>query len=355
MKLNEVLNLIKPADKDIYEQAKERTANLIMPPRAMGELNNLGERICAMTGTMKPAVDKKCNFIMAGDHGVVQEGVSAFPQEVTCQMIGAFLGGLATINALARTAGADIVVTDVGTCCSHQPAEVKGGKLYVEKIAEGTANFAKGAAMTIEQAEQSILKGFEITDKEIKEKGYNLISTGEMGIGNTTPASAIGAVITGNSIETMTGKGSGINDKSLNNKKEVIRKGIELNKPDAGDGLSVLSAVGGFEIGAIAGIILAAAANRIPVVVDGLISTAGALIAKTVCPDSLDYMISGHCSEEPGHILMLEHLELKPLLSLGMRLGEGTGAVVAMACVESAVSVMTEVATFQEAGVSVSE
>lgn len=356
MNLADLLNKIEGYDKNIYSQAVQRTSELIMPPRAMGELNSIGEKVCAIQGTMKPKVDKRAVFVMAGDHGIVEEGVTAFPQEVTCQMIGAFLAGMATINVLSRQAEAKIIVTDVGTKCDFQDKLVGDNKLYVKKIAKGTANFSKGAAMSRAEAEKSIMVGFEIADKEIKELGLNMIATGEMGIGNTSPASAIGAVFTGLSADIMVGPGAGINSETMKKKAGVIAKGIELNKPDKNDALDVLSKVGGYEIGAIAGVIIAAAYNKIPVVVDGIISTAGAVIAKVLKPETADYMIMGHRSAEPGHIKMVEFLNAgRALVDLGLRLGEGTGAVTAMHLVESSVRIITEIATFAEAGVSVGE
>jgi nicotinate-nucleotide--dimethylbenzimidazole phosphoribosyltransferase len=353
MKLAEVLGSIKAIDTDVYEKAVERTSNLVMPPRAMGRINDISEQLCSITRTLKPQVDKKAVFVMAGDHGIASKGVSAFPQEVTGQMMSAFLGGLATINALSKTAGAKVFVTDSGTLHNVSDTLISdSAEFFQRKVASGTADFSEGPAMTKEQAEACIMVGFEVTSEQIKKHGLNMIATGDMGIANTTPSSAIGAVFTGESVEVMTGKGSGVSGSALEAKVRLIKQGIEINKPDKYNGLDVLAKVGGFEIGAIAGTILAAAYYKIPVVVDGIISTAGAMIASSICPASHGYMIAGHTSAEPGHKIMLTYLNLEPVLNLGMRLGEGTGAVAAMQVVELAASVIRDIATFEEAGVS---
>ncbi|WP_303851397.1 nicotinate-nucleotide--dimethylbenzimidazole phosphoribosyltransferase [Seleniivibrio woodruffii] len=353
MNLAEIIAGIKPTDREIFKQAQDRTANLIMPPRALGRLNDIGEKICAIQCTMKPKVDKRMVFVMAGDHGIVEERVAAFPQEVTGQMMGAFVAGLASINILSKQAKSKVLVADIGAVCDVNAVPADPDNTFIiKKVRRGTANFSKGAAMTREEAEASVMAGFEIADEMIKKHGLNLIATGDMGIGNTTPSSAIGAVFTGETAEVMTGFGSGIDNEALNRKIDVIKRGIELNKPDKSDALDVLSKVGGLEIGAIAGVILAGAYHKIPVMIDGIISAAGALIAFGLSPVSVEYMISGHKSVEPGQIKMLQYMGLEPLVDLGLRLGEGTGAVMAMHSVEAGVRVITEIATFAEAGVS---
>jgi nicotinate-nucleotide--dimethylbenzimidazole phosphoribosyltransferase len=266
-------------------------------------------------------------------------------------MIQTFLTGGAGINAMARHVGAEVWVADMGIIPDLDAASLKNGsRLLVRKLGPGTANFARGPAMAPEQAYKAVLTGFELATSLIS-RGVDLLGTGDMGIGNTTPAAAIGAVMTGKSIADMVGPGTGIDDAGILRKREAIRRGIELNRPEPHDGLDVLAKVGGFEIGGIAGIILAGAYHRKPVVVDGFISTAGALVAQRLAPAAADYMLAGHCSEEPGHRHMLAHLKLLPILDLGMRLGEGTGAALAMSVIEAAVRVMTEVMTFEEAGV----
>lgn len=353
MRLNQIIEDIKESNKTVYEKARERTANLIMPPRAMGRLNDISEKLCAIYGTLKPQTDKRAVFVMAGDHGIAAKGVSAFPQEVTGQMMGAFMGGMATINALSNAANVKVFVTDAGTLHSMPDAVIsENAEFFQRKVASSTKDFSTEPAMTLEQAKECILVGYDVTCEQIKKHGLNLVATGDMGIGNTTPSSAIGSVIIGETVEVMTGMGSGLTNERVINKINMIKQGIEINKPDSGNGLDVLSKVGGFEIGAIAGTVIAAAHHRIPVVIDGIISTAGALIAAAIAPKTLDYMIAGHVSEEPGHKLMLNHLGLVPVLNLGMRLGEGTGAVAAMQIIDLAAAVIRDVATFEEAAVS---
>lgn len=289
---------------------------------------------------------------MAGDHGVVQEGVSAFPQEVTPEMIRTFINGGAGINVLARQVGAEITVVDMGVIPDLDPDEFDAGnRLLIHKVENGTANLAIGPAMSRENAETAIIRGYSVASDLIA-RGVQIIGTGDMGIGNTTPSAAIGAVLTGHGLDEMVGRGTGVNDKGLKRKKAVIQRGIHINAPDSRDGIDVLSKVGGFEIGGIAGAVLAGADHGCPIVIDGFISTAGALVAHALCPHVTDYLFAGHCSEEPGHKLMLNHLGLEPILNLGMRLGEGTGGALAMNILDGAVRIFKDMATFEEAGVS---
>jgi nicotinate-nucleotide--dimethylbenzimidazole phosphoribosyltransferase len=277
----------------------------------------------------------------------MEEGVSAYPQEVTPEMVLNFVHGGAAINAFARQAGARVVVVDMGVA-SDLPA---APGLIVHKIGRGTDNLAKGPAMTRAQAIDSVLAGAEIADVEIT-LGLDILATGDMGIGNTTASAAIAAVLCGLPVEGIAGRGTGIDDAGLQRKISAIRRGLEVNRPDAGDGLDVLAKVGGFEIGGLAGAILAGAANRKTVIIDGFISTAAAMIAVCLAPAARDYLIAAHVSQEQGHRAMLDWLHLEPLLDLHMRLGEGTGAVLAMNLVEAACRALTEMATFDEAGVS---
>ena len=349
--LKEIIDGIRPLDKSWIGKAQARTAQLLMPPRALGRLHDISERLCGIYGTVIPSTDKKAILVMAGDHGVVAEGVSAYPQEVTGAMISTFLAGGAGINAISRQVGAEVWVVDMGVIPELDPSAIQGGdRLWIRKVANGTANFAQGSAMTREQAEEAVLAGFQLAS-DLFGKGIDILGTGDMGIGNTTPSAAIGAVITGENLDIMVGRGTGIDDQGLQRKRETIQKGIDLNNPDPKDGIDVLSKIGGFEIGGIAGIILAGAYHRHPVVIDGFISTAGALIANAVCPKVSDYLFAGHKSEEPGHDAMLNHLGLKPILDLGMRLGEGTGGALAMGIIDGAVRMFKEVLTFEEAGV----
>ncbi len=350
--LQEIIQEIQPINKAVWQKARERSQQLIIPPRALGALLDMAERLCAITGTLHPDLSSKAVLVMAGDHGVVAEGVSAFPQDVTPQMIGAFVQGVAGVNILARHAGTEVMVADMGVA-AELDALAAGNKdhLVIKKIRHGTSNLAQGPAMTREEAERSILTGFELASAKYA-AGVNILATGDMGIGNTTPSSAIGVVLTGASLEEMVGRGTGVDDAGLQRKKEAVRQGIAVNKPLAHDGLDVLAKVGGFEIGGIAGIILAAAFHRKPVVIDGFISTAGALIAHALCPLCMEYAFAGHASAEPGHKIMLCHLGLEPVLRLGMRLGEGSGAALAFTILEGAIKTFTGMQTFEEAGVS---
>jgi nicotinate-nucleotide--dimethylbenzimidazole phosphoribosyltransferase len=351
LSLQQIIDGIRPLHEGTLAKAKMRTAQLVMPPRALGRLHEIGERLCAMQGTLTPRLGRKAVLVMAGDHGIVAEGISAFPQAVTGAMIRTFLAGGAGINAIARQVGAEVWVADMGIIPDLDAASLENGsRLLVRKVGPGTANFASGPAMAPEQAYKAILTGFELASSLIG-RGVDLLGTGDMGIGNTTSSAAIGAAITGRSLEEMVGRGTGVDDSGLSRKREAIRRGLDVNRPDPRSGLDVLAKIGGFEIGGIAGILLAGAYHRKPVVVDGFISTAGALIAHCLSPAAADYMFAGHCSEEPGHRHMLAHLKLAPILDLGMRLGEGTGAALAMNVVEAAIRVMTEVMTFDEAGV----
>jgi nicotinate-nucleotide--dimethylbenzimidazole phosphoribosyltransferase len=355
IKLDEILDGIVPLDREWIIKARERTAQLVMPPRALGRLHDISERLCGIYKNLKPSINQKAVLVMAGDHGVVNEGVSAFPQDVTGAMVGTFLKGGAGINALCRHVGAEVWVVDMGIIPELDPDSMDGGdRLLVHKITKGTANFTKGPAMTRQKAEKAILTGFNLAS-EFFNKGIEILGTGDMGIGNTTPSAAIGAVITGKSLENMVGRGTGVDDEGLMRKRNIINSGIQVNQPDRKDGLDILSKIGGFEIGGIAGCMLAGAYHSRPVMVDGFISTAGALIAHALCPHVTDYLFAGHCSEEPGHRAMLEHLKLEPILDLGMRLGEGTGGALAMEIMEAALRVFNDVLTFEEAGVSEKE
>ena len=343
---------ITPLDGTLLLKAQERTAQLVMPARALGRLHDISERLCAINATLTPSTSKKTILIMAGDHGVAAEGVSAYPQEVTGAMVQTFLAGGAAINALARQVGADVRVVDMGIIPELSPDnESNAHRLTICKIAHGTANLTTGPAMTRSQAETAVITGFEQAS-ELFDAGLDLLGTGDMGIGNTTPSAAIGAVLTDTSLDKMVGRGTGVDDTGLELKRSIIKNGIEINRPDPTDGLDVLAKVGGFEIGGIAGCILAGAYHRKPVIVDGFISTAGALVAQALCPIVTDYLFSGHCSAEAGHRAMLRHLKLEPIFDLGMRLGEGTGAALAMGVLDAAASMFKEVMTFDEAGVA---
>ena len=361
MTLKEIIKAIEPADQTMIQQAREHTSRLVMPHRALGELHLIGERVCGIQRTMEPSVKNKAVLVMAGDHGIAAQGVSAYPQEVTGEMVKTFIRGGAGINVLARQTGIRVLVVDMGIIpdtsdlsagAAARTARIsEENALIVKKVARGTNDFTRGPAMTLEQAEQSVMAGYEAAT-DLFEQGVELLGTGDMGIGNTSPSSAIGAVITGHPVERMTGRGTGVDDEAFVGKCQAIQKGIDINAPDPKDPLDVLSKVGGFEIGGIAGAVLAAARFQRPVVIDGLISTAGALLAHAMSPVLSDYMFAGHRSVEQGHQLMLDHMRLRPILDLGMRLGEGTGAALAMHLIDAGVRVFLEVLTFEQAGVS---
>lgn len=344
---------------DLLEIAQNRLDNLTKPPGSLGRLEEFAKRLVAITENTMPELDRKVIFTFAGDHGVAEEGVSAFPKEVTPQMVFNFLNGGAGINVLARHAGAEVVVVDIGVDFDFENVramhELSLRSAFISrKIIKGTGNMRKGPAMTKEEAEKCIDVGIGLAD-EYARKGYTIFGTGEMGIANTTPSSAIASVLTGRPVSEVTGKGTGIGDASLKNKIRVIEDSITLNMPDPKDPVDVLSKVGGAEIGGIAGLILGAAAKRVPVVIDGFISTAGALIAYCIEPKTKDYMFAAHKSVEIGHAAMLDKIGLRPILDLDLRLGEGTGAALAMLMIEAGLKIYREMATFGEAGVSKNE
>jgi nicotinate-nucleotide--dimethylbenzimidazole phosphoribosyltransferase len=348
--LEETLSSIAPLDAAAKAAAHARLEALAMPYWALGRLMDLAEELAGMTGSMKPPVERKAIVVMAGDHGVVADGVSAYPQEVTLQMVANFVAGGASINALARQVGARVDVVDMGVAGDLSGL---GSAVMDRKVAPGTRNIATGPAMTREQALQAVEAGIGVA----VELGAttDLFGTGEMGIGNTTPSSAIVAAVSGAGAAEVTGRGAGIDDDQLRHKAEIVEQCLRVNNVDPSDGLDLLSKLGGFEIGGIAGLILGAASMRKPMVVDGFISTAGALVAQALCPQCTEYMIAGHRSVERGHRIALEKLGKRPLLDMDLRLGEGTGAALAMNIVDAAVRVLTEVATFEEASVSHSD
>jgi nicotinate-nucleotide--dimethylbenzimidazole phosphoribosyltransferase len=287
---------------------------------------------------------------MAGDHGVVDEKVGNWPREVTAQMVANFLRGGAGINVLARQVDARIIFVDMGVASDLKPDP----KLIVRKIDYGTKNMCRGPAMTAAQAVKAIKTGIEIVSAEA-EKGLDIVGTGDMGIGNTTASSAIFAALSGKKVEEVTGRGTGLSDEQLAHKVEVVKRALAFNRPNPSQPLDVLAKVGGFEIGGLAGITLGAATKRIPVVIDGFISGAAALIALALAPQLKDYIIAAHCSAEAGHAAMLKYMGLKPLLNFDMRLGEGTGAALGIFVAEAAARVLNEMATFAEASVSEGE
>jgi len=346
-KLNETIAKIEKIDHSLAAKTQNRLDNLTKPQGSLGRLEELAKQVVEITGEETPSLKNKVIFTMAGDHGVVEEGVSAYPKEVTPQMVYNFIKGGAGINVLAKHVGARVAVVDMGVACDLEPHS----DLIVKKVSFGTKNMTKGPCMTKEEAIKSIENGIEVLEEGCK-KGIDIVGTGDMGIGNTTPSSAIAAVITAKPVEVVTGRGTGIDNEALSNKVAVIKKAIEVNKPDANDAIDVLSKVGGFEIGGLAGVILAAASKKIPIVIDGFISGAAALVAYRLEPKVKDYMIAAHCSVERGHKIILEHMGLRPLLDFNLRLGEGTGAALAIGIVEGALKILAEMATFESAAVS---
>jgi nicotinate-nucleotide--dimethylbenzimidazole phosphoribosyltransferase len=329
------------------DEALRRHDTLTKPPGSLGRLEEIGVQLAAITGRVRPSVERKAVVVMAADHGIAREGVSAYPLEVTAQMVLNFLRGGAAINVLARQANARVVVVDMGVAVELPPH----ANLEPRKIALGTRSMTSGPAMTRAQAEAAIVAGIGVFEAQFAQ-GLDLLATGDMGIGNTTASAAIVSVMTGLPAAKVTGRGTGVDDAGLHRKVSAIERAIALNRPDAKDALDVVSKVGGFEIAGIAGLIIGAASRRVPVVVDGFISGAGALIAAGLEPKVKPFLVAGHRSVEIGHHATLEHLGLRPMLDLDLRLGEGTGAVLAFHLLEAAARILSEMATFSEASVT---
>lgn len=344
--MEETIKRIGGLDERAISVARARQDILTKPAGSLGTLEDISTKVAGITGNAMPKMKDKVIITMAGDHGVTDDGVSAYPKEVTAQMVYNFLNDGAAINVLARHAGARVVIVDMGVAMdfTHE-------RLVSKKIAYGTANMAKGPAMSYEDAVRSIEAGIEVFESEAK-KGVDIVGVGDMGIGNTTSSSAIVAVITGYDVEKVTGRGTGIDDAGLEKKIAVIEEAIRVNKPNNKDAIDALAKVGGFEIGGMAGVILAAASHRVPVVIDGFISGTAALVAYGIAPAVKDYMIAAHRSVEKGHSVTLDYIGLKPLLDLDMRLGEGTGAALGISIVDAACKILGEMATFEDAGVS---
>ncbi|MBE0529007.1 MAG: nicotinate-nucleotide--dimethylbenzimidazole phosphoribosyltransferase [Thermoleophilia bacterium] len=327
--------------------AEARQMQLTKPPKALGRLETLSVQLAGIQGREQPVIQEKAIAVMAADHGVTAEGVSAFPAEVTPGMVFNFAAGGAGINVIGRHVGARVIVTDVGVNADLSAAE----GVRQKKVRMGTANMAQGPAMSRRECVQAIEVGIELVEAELA-NGLDIIATGEMGIGNTTAASAVIAALTGEPAAKVTGRGTGISKEALPAKVAVIEKSLAVNQPDPTDPIDVLTKVGGLEIAAMTGVFLGGAAHRVPVVMDGFISAAAALAAVRLCHECVDYILPSHVSIEIGHQVVLDELGLVPLFDLQMRLGEGTGAALAMNFIEAAVRVLTEVATFDEASVS---
>ena len=345
--ISNTIESIKPLDKEAMAKARARQDTLTKPPGSLGRLEELSVQLAGIQGKAMPQIKHKAIMVMAGDHGVVAEKIGNWPQEVTAQMVRNFLRGGAGINVIARQVGVRVIVIDMGVATDLKPDP----DLLSKKISYGTQNMTLGPAMTTEQAVKAIEAGIDIATDETA-KGLDIIGTGDMGIGNTTASSAICAVVTGKPVAEVTGRGTGLTDEQLAHKVAVIKQALRVNHPDPAQPLDMLAKVGGFEIGGLVGVMLGAAAKRIPVVIDGFISGAAALIATGLSPGFRDYLIAAHISAEPGHRVLLEHLGLKPLLNLNMRLGEGTGAALGIYLAETATRILMEMATFAEAGIS---
>ncbi|WP_054956538.1 nicotinate-nucleotide--dimethylbenzimidazole phosphoribosyltransferase [Paenibacillus dakarensis] len=342
----EYIGEIRGLDQTAVEAAKQHINNLTVPPGSLGKLAAMAQQLAGITGQVKPSFDRREVIIMAGDHGVCEEGVSAFPQEVTPQMIHNFLAGGAAVNVLARQAGADVVCVDIGV-----NSEISHPDLLSRKIRYGTANMAQGPAMSYDEAVQSILVGVKVVEDAVK-RGIQLFITGEMGIGNTTASSAVICALTDIPVVDAVGRGTGIDDARLQHKISVVEQALKVNAPDPLDPVDVLAKVGGLEIGGLAGVILGAAVHGCPVIIDGFISSAAALLAKSICPDAADYMIVSHASHEQGHRRLLQEMDLHPALELDLRIGEGTGGVLCLHLVDAACRIVREMATFESAGIS---
>ena len=338
---------VQPLDQAAMRAAEARQLQLTKPPRALGRLETISIQLAGITASERPHVTDKVVAVMAADHGVVAEGVSAFPAEVTPAMVLNFAAGGAAINVLSRQVGARVSVTDVGVNADLGAAP----GIRHRKVRRGTANMAAGPAMSRDEALAAIGAGLELVDEEL-EAGLDLIATGDMGIGNTTASSAVIAALTGLPVADVTGRGTGITKDALQGKIAVIERALATNHPDPSDPVAVLAAVGGLEIAALTGVVLGAAANRVPVVMDGFISAAACLAAVRLCHDAVDYILPSHVSIEKGHQAVLDELGLVPLFDLEMRLGEGTGAVLAMSIIEASARILDEMATFESAGVA---
>lgn len=348
MTLETTLAAIRPADEQAMAAARELQARLTKPAGSLGHLEALSVRLAGLAGVCPPPLPEPATVaVFAGDHGVHAQGVSPWPQEVTAQMVANFVAGGAVVNTFARQVGADVMVVDAGVAIP-----LHGGPTLLDaNIRRGTRDMTVEPALTREEALAAVELGAAVAGQLVA-AGAKCLLTGDMGIANTTPAAALTAVFTGRSAAEVTGRGTGIDDETLAHKTGVIAAALAKHTPDPADPLGVLATVGGLEHAALAGFILGAAEHRVPVIVDGVIAASAALAAAAFAPDAVAAMVAGHRSAEPGATVALAHLGLEPLLDLGMRLGEGSGAVLALPIVAAAVRVLHEVATFDSAGVS---
>lgn len=348
-RVRELAQEVEPADASAAEAARERHRRLLKPPGSLGRLEELGAQVSAIAGRCPPPVpESPAVVVCAGDHGVLKQGVSPWPKEVTATMVENFCRGGAAVNALAKGVGARVSVLDVGVASDL----VRHPLLRGAKVRRGTEDLSERPAMGREEAARAVLAGGGIVEELVESGGVDLLVTGDMGIGNTTPAACLIAAFTGRPAREVTGRGTGIDDATLRTKIGVVERALELHRPDPGDPMGTLAALGGLEHAALAGAILMGAVYGIPVVLDGVVSNSAALVARAFAPSSVDYAVAGHLSAEPGAGIALDELSLEPLLDLAMRLGEGTGGLLAVPLVRSAARVLGEMATLEEAGIS---
>lgn len=331
-------------DEGAAERARERHLALAKPPGSLGRIEDIGARLAAISGAVPPPVPENAAVIVcAGDHGVLERGVSPWPKEVTAAMVANFCGDGAAVNAIAKSVGARVSVLDVGVATDL----VRHPRLRTARVRPGTDDLSRGPAMTREEAARALMSGAGVAE-ELIGSGVDLLVTGDMGIGNTTPAAALVSAFTGRPPAETTGRGTGIDDETLSLKTSVIEEALALHEPDSGDSLGVLAALGGLEHAAIAGLVLAGAANGVPVILDGVISNSAALVAHALAPRSTGYLFAGHLSAEPGAAVALEHLGLRPLLDLDLRLGEGTGGLLAVPLIQASARVLGEMALLED-------
>lgn len=347
--LSKLTSAIGDLDAGAMNAARQRQDQLTKPAGSLGVLEQISIRLAGIGGQTIPEIGDKAVIVMAADHGITEEGTSAFPSEVTAQMVYNFARGGAAINVLAAHEGVKVIVVDIGV-----KEDIACDGVLIKKIKPGTANMAEGPAMSRDEAVEAIMTGARVAD-EVIDAGASIVATGEMGIGNTSASSAVISVLGGLEIASVVGRGTGIDDEGLSKKIEALTKALAVNKPDKDDPLDVLAKVGGLDIAGLAGVILQCAARRIPVVIDGFISGAAALVAAKIAPKSVNYMIASHLSVEPGARYVMAEIGLAPMLHMDMRLGEGTGAVLAINIIEAATKILKSMATFGEAGVSEAE
>ena len=348
-RVSELAGEVGPADASAVEAARERHRHLLKPPESLGRLEDIGARLAGMVGFSPPPVpESPAVVVCAGDHGVLAQGVSPWPKEITAAMVENFRAGSAAVNALARTVGARVSVLNVGVA-----SELEQHPLLREaKVRRGTDDLSERPAMSREEAARAVMAGAGIVEELVESGGVDLLVTGDMGIGNSTPAACLVAAFTGRPAREVTGRGTGIDEATLGLKIGVVERALELHRPDPGDPIGTLAALGGLEHAALVGLILMGAVYRLPVLVDGVVSNSAALVARALAPDAIGYTIAGHLSPEPGARISLDKLGLEPLLNLGMRLGEGTGGLLAVPLVQSAARVLDEMATLEEAGIA---